>query len=507
MVDVEAAMHHAIPRHLPRPLLAAALAVVAGCGCNRQPDEVYASLDAPLWDATSVVGVHGGLYVLLPAARGLAFVQTTGEATLVDLGDAAPGALSASPDGDTVASFTTRYTCPEAAEDDCAEDAAEVHTELAVLRAGAITQTLELASRYNALRWSPDGRFLVAFLDADGGGLDEVGVTVPVGFAATDVLFDDGAARALVLSQSEVGVLDLTTSPPASLVTFGLTLDADQVVVPVGSGLTPDGAHALISVEGEDALYVLDLDNPSVNITTLSGSPGAMAVNDAFDRTVLVYAGRPVVDVIDHDGFGVETAALDEPMSELLQHDDTVLLYSGRGKQDVYILRFSDKGDGVRQDLVELRLQDGAFSVHLAPNGEHAIALTATGYLGDRYGMEVVDLRPGREQTFPYALEGQGIGLAFSDTGDSTVALLLQLDVDYLYRLDLDTAAADQIDLAAPPLSIGALPSGEFYITHDVTSGLVTFLDPATDALTEVAGFALLDLLELSVSDTAEEAL
>lgn len=510
-----------------RHTLLTAVALVAGCGWNHLPNQDSVYIDGSTWDATGVIPAEGGLYVRLPSARALAWVGVDGTTSLVDIGVSELLTFSPSPDGQTIASFAVSYTCTGTDKGvktptDCAEDDLESTTELVVVKDGAVTQNVALPSPYNSVRWSPDGRFAVLFLDLDGSGLQDGGVvsltnvlvvdlqeetatTVPVGFAANEILFDADAARAVVLSQNEVAVLDMTTSPPVTEVTFGLTLDADDVVVPVGIELTPAGDHALISVEGDDSLYILDLVNPSVNIKTLSGDPSAMVVNDSFDQTVLVYRDEPIVDVIEHGNFEVEPIELDEPMSHVLEHEDTLVLYSRDGFQDVYVLRFSDDEGTVRHDLVELRLQDNALSMHLAPSGEYAIALTSDGYLGGRYGMEVLDLRPDREATYPYALEGQGIGLAFSEAGDSLQALLLQRDVDYLYMLDLETAATEAVDLSAPPVEIGALPSGEFYITHNTGTGLVTFIDPTTGDITEVAGFAVLDLLNQTELYVPEE--
>lgn len=500
-------------RHPWMPLLA----LLAGCGWNNLPSQDNVYLDSALWDASETIPVEGGLYIRLPEARGLAFVSTDGSHQPVDLGPQELLRAYASPDALSVAAFTASYTCGEDkrridTKEECPEDELDTFNSLAIVQEGEVALEVELPSPYNAVRFSEEGRFLVAFLDQEGGGLGSGGVismtnilvvdlqeavasTVPVGFAATEILFDNESSRAVVLSQNEVAVVDMTSSPPATEVTFGLTLDADEVVIPVGIELTPSGEHALISVEGDDSLYILNLVNPSVNITALSGNPADMVVDAAVDRTVLVYGDEPVADVIEHDNFELESIELDEPMTRVLEEEELLLLYSDAGGRDVYILRLQEEEEAIRQDLVELRLQQAPESMHLAPTGDLAIALTSDGYLGGRYGMEVLDLREGEEASYPYALEGRGIGLAFAETEDSVEALLLQSDVDYLFKLDLNTAEAEQLELAAPAVAIGALPSGEFYITHDIGTGLVTFLDPNTGATTEVSGFATQGLL------------
>jgi hypothetical protein len=39
------------------------------------------------------------------------------------------------------------------------------------------------------------------------------------------------------------------------------------------------------------------------------------------------------------------------------------------------------------------------------------------------------------------------------------------------------------------------MPDGGFFVTEDVNTGLMAFLDPSSDAVVEAAGFATYDLL------------
>ena len=108
----------------------------------------------------------------------------------------------------------------------------------------------------------------------------------------------------------------------------------------------------------------------------------------------------------------------------------------------------------------------------------------------------------------PYLLEGPGVGLTWIATESSLRALVLQEGVDYLYQLDLYTRDAEEIELGAPPVDIGTVPDGPFFITHDDGLGLISFLDPETGDITEVAGFAttgLLSELEVVESDDSDE--
>jgi hypothetical protein len=507
-----------------RHTLLALVALAAGCGWNNLPDGGH-WYSGPLWDPAGVVAAEDGLYVPLPAAAGLAHVALDGTWAPIDLGGAQARDLVPLPGALGAVAFADRTWCD--AEDprearrqrdlrDCPADQRVTESEVVVLQDGAIQRRADVSSHLDTLAFSPSGSHAIAYLSGTGTtdlsgivNLTEVEVLdldagtrapVRVGFAANRVLFTDDGAAAVVLSQSAVAVVDLTAEPPVATVTFPLTLDPDDLVDPVGVDLTPDGAHALISVRGTGDLYVLDLVNPSVNIVSLAASPAAMHVDAGADETLLVYASSANLEVLDHVFFDSRTVALDEPMDRIVPGDGFALLHGARGQKDVYRYSYDSR------DLIEYRLQNPALSVALAPGGEFAVALTGTegsggggaeGFYDGRPGMEILDLRGDSDTTIPYALEGFGVGVAFDAREDGGVwALVLQRDVEYLWKGDLATGLSDTVRLDAPPLGIGALPTGGFYVTHADALGLITLYDPETDDTVTVGGFALAGALE-----------
>lgn len=491
------------------PLLA-----LVGCGWNL-PDQSRTYID-PLWDPSGVITTADGLYGMLPHAGGLVLLKSGAPAERVDIGEGRVTALSVAPDGGpaTIAAVVERYRCDTDDKKetrgvktlaDCASDDLKVLNEIDLVRDGVVENEVALDAPFDSLVWSPDGSHAIGWIDlanaADIHGVVNLtsvvvidaatgdAVPVSVGFAANQVLFDAQGDKAIVLSQSSVAVIDLTTSPPSRAVTFALTLDPHQVVVPVGVALTPDDTHALISVQGKSDLYVLDLVHHSVNIVSLDAAPSAMHVDATDDRTVLVSNQTASVDVVDHDVFDVTRVQLAEPMSAIIDGQGFDLLY-GAGKQDVYQL------DPVTGDVTTYRLQAPLLSLHLAPTEEFAIALTSESGFGGRPGMEILDLRDGRGHTYPYLLETRGIDVAFTQTDAGLHALVLQSDVSYLYELDLYAGASQELELAEPPIAIGAMASGGFYVTHDDPLGLVSLIDPSTNAIETIAGFGSLGFLD-----------
>lgn len=504
-----------------RPL--SALILLAGCNPWNLPHQSNVQLDEPLWDPAGVIPAADGLYVPLPHAGALALLSPGDEPVRIDIGEGRLVRSWVSPDLTRLAAVVETYSCSADPDDvrrvdtidDCPADDLEVDATIAWIQDGEVQDRFAVDGQWNSLVWSDDGAHAIAWLDLSQEATVQgvvnltsvvvldfeqgTATTVPVGFAASRVLFDEANDRAVVLSQSSVAVIDLASQPPVREVTFSLTLDPDQVVVPVGVALTPDGRYGIISVSGSSDLYVLDLELHAVNIVSLTSAPAAMQVDPHTDTTVLVYAGKPAVEVLEHTYFDVETIALDEPMTAIVDTETFVVL-SREGGRDVYKL------DTATRELTELRLQNPLLSLEVAPTAEFAIAFTTEGSFGGRPYMEVLDLRDDRGRTYPYLLETRGVGVAF-DQGDGTLhALVLQNEIDYLYQLDLYTAEAREVELAAPPIGIGDLPSGGFYITHDADLGLVSFLDPATGEIEPVAGFAALGIADpIEVADTEEE--
>jgi len=515
-----------------RTLTLLSLLAVSGCGWNL-PDNNSFYTDA-LWDARDVAPVGDGVYVRLDAGGQLVRVRPDG-ASVVDLGVGSVERMAPTPDGQKLVSFVRYYRCeaPDPREvrgidraEDCPGAYLDVRSEIAVVEDGddgsVVATRIPIDAHYNAITFSEDSRWAIAWLDPSRGlDLEQTGVVdltsvlvldlagsgeeaatpVSVGFGADRVLFTQDASRAIVLSKDAVASVDLTGDRPDRGTYYPLTLDADQAITPVGVQLTQDGQYALITAAGQDDLYALRLSRPAINLVSLSAAPSAMALvpdlNDDTvidDKTVVVHGGAPYADVVDHDTFDVETFQLDEGMSRIAQAGRRSVLWSDLGRKDVYVL------DHDSDELVEFRLENPAVDLQVTPGGAFAVALTRPegGFSEDLQGLydrspvlEILEIGTDRGRTTSAKLlDGLGVGMAFDQTETRLDVLVLQQDQDYLYQLDLYTDRAQEIDITAPPLAIGTLPDGGFWITHDAGLGLVSFYDPSTGELAEVGGFA-----------------
>jgi hypothetical protein len=478
------------------------------------PDNGTGYLAEATWD-TNVVPTRDGVYVHLPAANALALVKPDGTFATVDLDGAEPTRLVAAPDGTTVLAFAQWPICEDddpriVNVSDCAYEDLTYGSELDIVRNGERIATSDLTGQFNAFAFTDDGSIAVAYLDLTSAEeIDVSGVLnlteavfvdvatgttypVPVGFAAEQVLFTADNSKAVVLSRSQVAVVDLTTWNVE--VSFPLTLDADQEVTPNAVELVSSGGtdYALVSIQGRAELYVLDLTNESIDIVELDAAPSDLLVDTASDRTLIVSSGQRAVGALEHQFFEVETYELDEPANRLLGGDGLALLYyQGSTYQDVYLF------DTVSKEITEFRAENPVMDMYLTSDKAFAVATLSTesgnDFLDRYYGLQIFDLAD-RSDPIALALQSNPVGFALTEREDGAYALLLLDGVDKLLSVDLVTAQDEEIELEAAPLGITAIPEGGFVVTHPSGMGLLSFVDPTTGTVTTAQGFALANL-------------
>lgn len=518
-------------RHTRKTGLLPLVALAGLAGCNPWDDlPNQGSYEIETTWRDDLVAATDGLYIPLPYAGELVRVDLEGGHELVDLDGASPTALALTPDESMVMAFAEWPVCESDDPDvvlvsDCPEEELTYESELDLVQDGSVTGVVDLPAHFNELAFSPsasDGEestdpVAVAYLDYDGSEIDVDGVlnltevmfinlatgetqSVSVGFSANNVLFTEDGSRAVVLSRSQAVVVDLTGDSYEILVTYKLTLDADQEVDPVGAAITGDGQYLLISVEGSGDLYALNLEQESINIVDLEASPASMSVDTSADLTTLVYSSKAQVDVLEHDYFDLTTLELDEPCTEIVEtsNQQAILYNDTSNTHDIYLLDLTDL------DLVEYVVGNPVESVHLGPDEAFAAAVlrpeSSSGssdldsYYDQMWGLSILDLAS--DDSVDLVLESEPVGLAFAGGGEEPAYALLLLDgLEDLLQVTLRDASVSTVELPAPPTSIGSMPSGDFYITHDSALGMVSFLDPSSGSLTQASGFAIDELL------------
>jgi hypothetical protein len=482
-------------------------------------DTAESWLPAATWD-TAVIPAADGVYVRLPHAQALARVTPDGKVSTVDLGGANPDRILPAPDGQALLVFASWPVCDDDGEDvvlvtDCPDGKLSTAYEFDLVRDGAVVATADVPPQYNAFAFNADSTLAVAYLDLN--STETVDVTgilnlteavfidttsgethpVAVGFAAERVLFTADGTKAVVLSRSEVAMVDLASWSVS--VSFPLTLDPDQVVLPTDVELVQHAGtdYALVSVAGREEIYVLDLTNESIDLVELAGVPSDMLVDTATDRTLVTYADTSRLDLIEHDAFETASVALDEPAGEMLGGDGMALLYTpGSSRKDVVLFDTSTLA------TTEFRAENPIQDMRLTDDHAYAVALlspeSGSGLLDSRYAMQIFDTVQ-KDDPVTLALGSAPVGLEIVSDDGGTYALLLLDGLEKLLRVDLATAGNDEVELDAAPLGIGAMPDGTFVVTHDSPLGMLTFIDAATGDATSVSGFASTNLLREAV--------
>lgn len=502
-----------------------------GCDGWDLPEGGYSSVEA-LWDP-NVVAATDGVYVRLPRAGKLLRVTDNGQWSEVDLDGASPGELLPTADGSGVFLAATWPICDDDDPlieyvDDCPESKLTYGTEMVLVKDGKRMDDGALpnvAPQFNTAAYTHDNSLAALYLNFQDGdtvtvngfvNLNEVafvglvdGAThrVSVGFAAETVLFNDDDSRAVILSRSQVAVVNLANASATCeawsvCVTYPLTLDSDQAVVPSGVVLVEDGSYALVSVSGKKDVYVLDLVNESIDLLELEAVPSAMVDDKVNGRTVFVYANSARADVVDHLFFELRSVTLEEPANRAIAVDNGTLLYSTGTFKDVVML------DALSGNWHEQRAENPIIELHTVNNFAVATLAqeTTTGGSGtaafydQNFGLGIFSLAPVTGDAPPdpisLVLQSQPVGIATVGDETSSYALLLLDGVDTLLKVTLDDASAEDIALEAPPLGIQQSPDGRFVVTGDSSMGMVSFVDPVDNGIVTVAGFATLGLAD-----------
>ena len=489
------------------------LAGLAGC----VPDHGGTESDIS-WDP-AVLAAKDGVYVRLPAAGKLVRVTQDGDWAEVDLNGASPDSLTLVPGGGQVLVHASWPICDSTRKhikyvSDCPDDDLTYGHDLELVQDGAVVGvTPDVPYPFNAMAFNSDASLAVAYLDfSQGDVIDVTGVLnlteavfvdmattevhrVAVGFAPENVLFTADGSRAVVLSRSQVAVVDLSSW--TLVVTYPLTLDSSSQVEPTDVVLTPDGGYALVTIAGSPDLYVLDLEAESIDIVELNGTPSDLQVDTVNDRTIIVYSNRAQVDVLEHSYFETTGFDLDEPASAILATGDQHLLYNpGSSYHDVY--RFNLAAGSVDKYRAENPVED----MYVTEDGALAVATTrpestysdgVSGFYDAYYGLSIFDLTTDSTPA-ALALQSAPVGVQLVSEGGVNTAFVLLDGLDELVQVDLATGSSSSLKLAAPPVGITAIPDGPFVVSHESALGLLSFYDVATGEVVSAANFATLGM-------------
>ena len=481
-----------------------------------------------LWD-TDVAAANDGIYINLPVAGELIRVSTSG-VKIVDLNGATPTSLVAAPDGSKVLAFAEWLECKDTDKDivypeDCPSEDQSVHSVLDIVVNGVLENEVDIPSHLNTVSFSDDGEIVVAYLDYEAdsnievSGFADLGEvafirladgtkgSASVGFSPSKVLFSPDE-QAVVMSRSQVVAVDLATFEKT--LEAPLTLDADQSVDPSGAELAFDAESGvvtlLLTVANSSDIYMLDLESKYWNIGNLGAVPSAIGVDNNTSQSVFVFASNSKAVVLDHtelstlNSSSLEEVDLEEPANNALMGNGFAVLYNdyNNSVHDVYKLDLSTK------QLTEYVVSNPVDEMFLTDSGRYAVGIlrpednygSGIDYYQDaRWGLAIMDLSS--DDSVSLVAETMPVGLALVEDAENSYALALMEGMDSLLQIDLSNpTSAVEVDLPAPPVSIGSMPDGNFVISHNQGLGMVSILDPNTLEIQTMSNFAAINLFE-----------
>jgi DNA-binding beta-propeller fold protein YncE len=402
--------------------------------------------------------------------------------------------------------------------------------------AGDAVRVLPMRPRLNRLTIDPAGRFAVIWRDltreapgSGAAGLQDVtvlrlapggerAVDLTVGFRPREVELDAAGARAYVITEDGVSVIDLALAvttpprlvPPIAVVPPGTPpQDVEVDIVPTGelavvrragaaslrvvrvsgpaSGtavelplaspgtdldLAPDGSRAYVVERAARALAIVDLPTDG----TLPG-PGAVARVELGDFA----AGSLALSPDGTRALLYTNATLDERLAVLRLDEPGRPLALWPLKKAVRAIAISPTGAA-------------AVVLHAKAPGDPATAATIDEWIDRSHGYSLVDvatgfakleLTPVAAGPLAYAPDGRRAYVAI-DGGDAPGAPRA------LHTITAASGAIAERLLGSPPAAVGVLPAaGVAFAAQRHPRGRITFEHLTTGALRTVTGFAL----------------
>ncbi len=423
------------------------------------------------------------------------------------------------------------------------------------------TRQIPVLPGSNALAVSPDGRHALVYVDAarvgagvSTGSFQDVSVIalgdqeaertdLTIGFRPSRVFFSEDGARALIVTDDGISVLDFEAIASKSA-GIAPTLPLVDVTEPsaLDVSVTADGRYAVTRQPAANTLRLLEIasgESTVLDVAALlpaastepepdpdAGSdggvldPGAEPPASAGGLVTdldLTSAGDVAVAAVRDRGrllkIPVPEGFSDPELVEVFEVSDVVAgsitLTPAADRALVYTtadlsaerIAVVDLSTGTTDALLDLRKSVAA--VAIAPDASSALVLhqRVPGNPGDpglsfdeqvdrSPGYSLVSLEAGFAKKLQLTAEPPGPFTIVPD--NSSVFLLFGGQAREVHRANLDNFIVDRVALGSLPLSIGAVPQSErVFVGQEHPDGRITFIDWNSLALKSVTGFEL----------------
>jgi hypothetical protein len=409
-----------------------------------------------------------------------------------------------------------------------------------IVRPNGATDTIKVLAtlkNLNRLDVDPSGRYAVIWFDLTkqimDGGIGGVGsfqdvtvialapgveraVDLTVGFRPREVQFDATGARAYVVTQDGVSVIDLgyaTTHGPSIVPPIPVS---DPAFPPesVEVKIVATGTYAAVRQVGDSNLRIVDVGGPQLGQSwsiPLSSPATDIDLSPDGRRVYAMQRAAKRLSVVDVPGdaftpSGVETVDLATAAvgSFVLSKDGrrALLFTNATVDERISMIKLDQPG----YPHVTWPLKKSVRAVGISPNATSAIIInakmpgdptassTVDEYIDRSYGYTLLDLATGFGKlqitpvdpgSFTYAPDGSKAYVAL-DGGDAVTATRA------LQVVTTQTGVVITKPLGSPPSEVGILPgAGEAFTAQRHPLGRVTFVDLNTDAVRTITGFDL----------------
>jgi hypothetical protein len=387
--------------------------------------------------------------------------------------------------------------------------------------------TLATHERANAVVVAPSGDWAVVWTDATKLGpamldptdsLQDVTVlylrdvpdstNLTVGYRPSQIVFARTEAeteeRVLVVSEPGLDVISLGTDPR---VADRLDLTADPIEDPAARdvSITPDGAIALVRLDGSTKLGVVDVESgvredvelgDFVSDLDLSeDGTQAFAVIGSNLSTVSTLVVIPVpLESTDPSTFRRAEVASVVSRSVSISPDGSLALMYSNAEDNPYLAVLTSD-DGWQTPVPRaLDLKAPVRAVFAAPAGPHGIAFQKTLATSAKKG--AFSLISAEANRAPKIVGTDAAPFAVSFSPDGADALIATRDLTLarygVYRVHLENLEENFISLPSPPLAAGMVPAAnQGFVAQAHPEGRITFVNLTNGTFKTLTGFEL----------------
>lgn len=387
------------------------------------------------------------------------------------------------------------------------------------------TKTLPTAAQANALAFSADGRFAIAWANAKAiqnapktEGFQDLTILdlqqntstiLAVGYRPVTVGFAAGQPRAYAVTQDGVSIIDLS-GPPKLIKNVAISDTPNEDPGTRDVFVTKDGVYAFIRRDGSPDVTAVTLDTDTRTTITLPGPVTDLDLADTGDRAVAVVRDTaqavilPIPGIVGAPASGTTVTVTGETVGSvsIAPGGQRGLLYTNAVVAErVTVL---DLGAATFRTV---KLYSPVLGVFASPDAQHAVVLhdktegsTTSGTSGG------ATVTPGTPGAFSLVPVGQSLPAKIVATKALPVAVAVTNDravvaersnktgtgIYGAYLARLPSLMVDRYDLASPPIAVGVVAGAKrAFIAQEHPEGRLTFVDLETGIARTLTGFEL----------------